>query len=57
MRRAKVVFMLLFSSSAVYVNLNSAYGVMTAICLRYLHAQMHPPLLEALLAPLAYTAD
>ena len=38
MRRAKVVFMLLFSSSAVYVNLNSAYGVMTAICLRYLHA-------------------
>ena len=37
-RRAKVVFTLLFSSSAVYVNLNSAYGVMTAICLRYLHA-------------------
>ena len=37
-RRANVVRMLLLSSSAVYVNLNSAYGVMTAICLRYLHA-------------------
>ena len=42
--------MLLFSSSAAYWNLNSAYGVMTAICRRYLHARMHLPLPGALLA-------